>query len=74
MIPIWCWNFLRCSLFVCQKGKNMQEKHTCSNCKWCENLPFADEYVCGNADSDYSDCPSDYPDKDTCDKWERKNG
>lgn len=52
----------------------MQEKHTCSNCKWCENLPFADEYVCGNAESDYSDCPSDYPDKDTCDKWERKNG
>lgn len=49
----------------------MEEK-VCSNCRWYEELPFADEGVCVNPNSEYADCPTDYPDNDTCEEWGRK--
>lgn len=46
------------------------EDQVCANCRWLENLPFADEWVCTNDASEYADCPCDYPDKDTCEEWQ----
>ena len=48
----------------------MCKKHTCSNCKYLAELPFSNEYTCMNDNSEYADCPSDYPENDTCDEWE----
>lgn len=51
------------------KGDVMKDQ-VCANCKWLDNLPFADEWVCTNDNSEYADCPCDYPDKDTCEEWQ----
>lgn len=48
-------------------------KQVCATCKWLDTLPFADEWVCTNEESEYADCPCDYPDKDTCSEWKGKN-
>ena len=61
------------SFFISRKDFDMCEKHTCSNCKWLAELPFSNEYTCMNDKSEYADCPSDYPENDTCDEWESKN-
>lgn len=45
-------------------------KQTCSNCKWLKELPFSDEWVCTCDESEYADCPTDYPENDTCEEWE----
>ena len=44
----------------------------CANCRWLENLPFSDEYICANEESEYADCPTNYPNKNTCDEWEKR--
>ncbi len=51
------------------KGENVKEQRVCATCKWLEQLPFADEYVCTNEKSEYAECPTDYPEKDTCPEW-----
>lgn len=53
------------------KGEKM--KQVCATCKWLDTLPFADEWVCTNEESEYADCPCDYPEKDTCSEWKGKN-
>lgn len=40
----------------------------CRFCKYYENLPFSDEYICMSENSDYADCPCN-PD-DVCEEWE----
>ena len=45
-------------------------KQACANCRWYEELPFADEFLCTNENSDYADCPSDNPEQDTCEYFE----
>lgn len=42
--------------------------NTCATCKWHDDLPFADTFICMNENSDYADCPCE-PD-DTCPEWE----
>lgn len=48
-------------------------KEVCATCKWLDHLPFSDELVCMNEESEYADCPTDYPDRDTCSEWEGVN-
>lgn len=43
------------------------EDQVCANCRWRENLPFSDEWICTNGNSDYADCPCEY--NDTCEEW-----
>lgn len=45
-------------------------KRVCRTCRWFENLPFADEGVCTNEESEYADCSCDDPENDTCDCYE----
>lgn len=45
-------------------------KSVCFNCKFYEELPFADEFICTCEDSDYADCPCDNPEQDTCECFE----
>jgi hypothetical protein len=40
----------------------------CKNCKYCEELPFADEFICTNPNSEFAECPCEP--NDTCDEWE----
>lgn len=43
----------------------------CKDCRYFKELPFADEYVCCNEESEYADCkcePDDY-----CDEWEEED-
>ena len=42
-------------------------KQTCSNCKWLKELPFSDEFICENENSDYADCPCES--NDYCDEF-----
>ena len=44
----------------------------CLTCKYLEEVPFSDELFCGNENSDYADCPTNYPSKDTCPEWEER--
>ena len=48
-------------------------KHNCATCKYAEDLPFANELICMNENSNFADCPCDYPEKDTCSEWKGKN-
>lgn len=50
----------------------MKERKVCANCKWLEQLPFADEYICTNGESEFADCPTDFPENDFCDEWEER--
>lgn len=48
----------------------MKEKeHRCKNCKWLEDLPFTDTYVCGNPYSSYDRLECDV-ENDSCEAWE----
>lgn len=58
------------SLLKNWKGKAMKE--VCANCRWLESLPFSDECICGCDESEYADCPCDYPENDTCAEWQGK--
>ena len=42
----------------------------CKFCKYYEELPFTDEYLCTCEESDYADCPCES--KDTCVEWEER--
>ena len=44
---------------------------TCKFCKYYGDLPFSDEFICENPNSDYADCPCS-PD-DTCSEWVGRN-
>lgn len=52
----------------------MCSKRVCTTCRWLAELPFSDEFVCINEESEYADCPTDYPDNDTCPEWEEREG
>lgn len=54
------------------KGEEMKE--VCATCKWLEELPFSNEFVCTCDESEYADCPSDNPEKDTCEEWTDREG
>ena len=43
----------------------------CLTCRYLEALPFSDENLCGNPNSDYADCPC--AENDTCNEWVGKN-
>ena len=45
------------------------KKRVCAYCEYLLKLPFSDELVCSNEESEYADCPVDNPDKDTCDEF-----
>ena len=55
------------AFFNARKGEKVDR--VCANCKWLENLPFSSEFVCGNGNSEYADCPCDDPNSDTCDEF-----
>ena len=46
-----------------------EKKHRCKNCKWLEDLPFTDTYVCGNPYSSYDQLECDV-ENDSCEAWE----
>ena len=46
------------------------EKKACIDCKWYDVLPFADEGICTNPNSEYADCPCESPDEENCEDWE----
>lgn len=48
-----------------------EKKHTCKNCRWLEDLPFTDTYICGNKYSSYDNLECDI-ENDSCEAWERK--
>lgn len=56
----------RCEALLLE-GKMKDEKKTCSTCSYLEELPFSDEYLCGNPNSEYADCPCSKD--DTCEEW-----
>ena len=58
---------LKCKSFLLERRVM---KKTCSNCKWLKGVPFSDELFCTNGESEYADCPTEQPEKDTCDEWE----
>lgn len=49
-------------------------KEVCATCKYLEKLPFTDEFVCVCEDSEYADCPTDYPQNDSCPEWKGREG
>ena len=54
------------------KGEKMKEPpKTCKFCRYYEELPFADEYICTSENSDYSDCPCSAD--DYCDEFEERD-
>ena len=57
-------------LFLFLKGE-MMNPETCKFCKYYGDLPFSDEFICENPNSDYADCPCS-PD-DTCSEWVGRN-
>lgn len=70
MIPVEVLNSWDAVFLVAGKEEMKPKEHVCKNCKWLEDLPFSNEYICTNDNSQYADCPSDYPENDTCEEWE----
>lgn len=46
-------------------------KTRCKNCKWIEELPFSNTYICENNYSSYAGCDCDI-ENDSCEAWEEK--
>ena len=49
-----------------------KQPNTCKTCKYLQDLPFADTYICANENSNYADCDCD-PDSDCCDEYEEED-
>lgn len=49
-----------------------KQKNTCKTCKWLEDLPFTDIYICGNEKSSFDKLECDI-ENDTCEEWEGEN-
>lgn len=72
MIPVVVFDSWDAVFLIAGEKEMKPERHTCKNCKWLEDLPFTDTFICGNEYSSYDQLECDI-ENDSCEAWERKD-